>query len=377
MKSICFGISKNDTVFLKGLAILLITLHNIIHRLPEMPVENEFSFHEGGGQVFFTSLFFKYPFDYFFSFLGHYGVQMFIFLSAYAFYLKKDEILTSKFWEFFFVRYKAILIPFSIGIITVSLLNVLLRVFIYPDTHLVTILNSFFGAYIGGVLHLLMLHPFLPDAFPGGLGPWWFISFILQFYLILPLLIKVNITLKNTVVIIFFSILGSFVISNALPEFKLYYTVFGHFPEIFLGFYSAKYLNNYKLDLKSSLMLFLTSFFILLVCNSNSYLWYFANIPAIISFYILFKFIYLIPISFLKKSIFFIGKISMYIFILNGITREFFIFFIKAYPNNSFIYVICLVLYLGSTIMLSYFLFKIQSSLSQKIKFKVNYPKKR
>lgn len=372
MTYIHFGLSKNDSLILKGLAIILISLHNLIHRLPNLPIENEFSYQTSGSEVFFSILFFRNPIEYFISFLGHYGVQIFIFLSAYAFYLRKEEILKSKKWIFFLTRFKRILIPFSIAMVIVSILNVLLRVFVFNAISPSTIINSFLGTYFGGMLHLTMLHPFLPYGTPGGLGPWWFISFILQFYLLLPLLLKININLKNTIILTLIAILGCFIISTTFPEFKLYYTVFGHFPEILLGFYSAKFLRDYKLSVILCVFFFVISFCFLLGCNFYSYLWYFAAIPAVVCFFILFKFVNFIPFKLYTNGIRFIGKISIYIFVLNGITREFFIYYIKLYPENKFVYFVSLVLYLALTIILSNILFKFQSKLPQYIKTLVN-----
>src|SRR5882724_4001424 len=74
-----------DTTALKGAAILSITLHNYFHRLLTNVHENQFSF--GPQRVFeFTSAVIdpRYSLQALLTFLGHFGVQIFIFLSAYG-----------------------------------------------------------------------------------------------------------------------------------------------------------------------------------------------------------------------------------------------------------------------------------------------------
>lgn len=90
-----------DSTFYKGMAILLILLHNFFHLLPPIIGENEQEFSE----LFFKNyihiisqqpeLFFQATL----SFLGHYGVQVFIFLSAYGLTKKyiNSEIVYRKF----------------------------------------------------------------------------------------------------------------------------------------------------------------------------------------------------------------------------------------------------------------------------------------
>ena len=101
----------------------MITLHNLIHKLPNMPIENEFKFHNYGSDIFFSPLFFENPVSFVFSFFGYYGVQIFIFLSAYAFYLKKDEIPDMPYFSFIKKRYLRPLYPLLLSMILVSFLE--------------------------------------------------------------------------------------------------------------------------------------------------------------------------------------------------------------------------------------------------------------
>ncbi len=371
MSLIDLNISKQTSLFLKGLAILIISLHNIIHKLPNLPIENEFSFSNKGAILFFTDSFFKEPFYFVLSFLGHYGVQIFIFLSAYAFYIKKKSIFNVSKKTFFRKRFFRISTALIIAIIAVSFLNVIIKLFIYDSIPIRTILNGFIGTYIGGFLHLLAIQPFLPKGTPGGLGPWWFISFIIQFYLLLPYLLKINYTKTKCIILIIVSIFINFIITKyKLVNFNIFYTVLGHFPEIIFAFYYAKFIRHKKVNFILLTLFFLISTLIVLYCNSNAYLWYFANIPSIfclLSLFLLFQKI--VP----KRGttfLLFIGRISVFIFLLNGITRDFFINYMS--KSSKIVSIILILIYLIATISISYILYELEKIFKKKI-FQIKY----
>src|SRR5260221_10559693 len=89
-------LNKRDTTVLKGLAITAIVLHNFFHLVsPVHP--NEFAFDAARFRLFLDIV--KHPslmLQAFFSFFGHYGVQIFIFLSAYG--LAKSHWADSSDW---------------------------------------------------------------------------------------------------------------------------------------------------------------------------------------------------------------------------------------------------------------------------------------
>ena len=68
----------------------MIIMHNFLHFLPPQPGENEQNFNpirvEKYIEIIFNSP--EYIFQATFSFMGHYGVQLFLFLSAYGLSVK-------------------------------------------------------------------------------------------------------------------------------------------------------------------------------------------------------------------------------------------------------------------------------------------------
>ena len=91
-------LSRNDTAFLKGIAILLIVMHNFCHWLPGCVAENEYTFEAGR-----IGLYLQYIAEggphlllNFFSHYGHYGVPLFLFLSGYGLVKKYEGTITMR-----------------------------------------------------------------------------------------------------------------------------------------------------------------------------------------------------------------------------------------------------------------------------------------
>lgn len=79
---------------LRGIAILGIMLHNYCHWLGFAVKENEYTFSAGNAVQFWYKL---TSFDHdilihFFSFLGHYGVPVFLFVSGYGLVMKYENL---------------------------------------------------------------------------------------------------------------------------------------------------------------------------------------------------------------------------------------------------------------------------------------------
>src|SRR5690554_982261 len=94
--------SKKDTTYFKGIAILMIVIHNYLHILPGFGIENEFLFKEYNIQSFLKNVTIGSFYNFIaavFSFLGHYGVQIFFFFSAYGLTIQyaKRKVTKKKF----------------------------------------------------------------------------------------------------------------------------------------------------------------------------------------------------------------------------------------------------------------------------------------
>ena len=159
-----------DTAILKALAITAIILHNFFHLIGPTH-QNEFSFSAARFPLFVqTMLRPELAFQAFFTFFGHFGVQVFIFLSAYG--LAKSHWNDGSSWAGFMWRRVKKLYP-DIGLAVLPW--VIINCFLAGPSWFVQVLG------LQTLLLLLGVSTILGFGLPV-VGPWWFIAFIVQFY---------------------------------------------------------------------------------------------------------------------------------------------------------------------------------------------------
>ena len=176
------SLNKADTSVYKGMAILMIVVHNFMHRFPS-PREMEFEFVQDGFSIFLESLlqpenlFQAIP-----SYLGHYGVQIFIFLSAYGL-TKKYLHGNLAYWKFLRKRLVTIYPSF--------ILAILLWAFVKAKFHygVFGLFKYLYWNVESVFLKLTLVSNFIPSESFSLVGPWWFISLIFQFYFVYPFLL--------------------------------------------------------------------------------------------------------------------------------------------------------------------------------------------
>ena len=178
-------ISCNDTNRFKGMAILLIVLHNFYHVLPQAPIENEFFFNIENTNYYLKSVIDSFSpisitslFTDFFSFFGHYGVALFIFLSGYGLTIKYSSKEFSNIEKIHFIwkrilRFWKVIIP----LIRRSVLGKMIK---YG--------NGLWETQTDHIGEYLSIITFTQTLIPGKefvvSGPWWFFGAILQLYII-------------------------------------------------------------------------------------------------------------------------------------------------------------------------------------------------
>ena len=316
-------LSKNDTNIIKGLGILMIMFHNFFHLIDPQIGENEFAFSADHFKKFihFTSI---YPLDiirFTFSYFGHYGVQLFIFISSYGLYLAyKNKNVR---WLNFMKRRVGKLYPtLLLGIVSV-------------------ILIWFLGSRLPGLaalksilLKFTLLHGFIPNEALTISGPWWFFSVIVQLYALFPLLLWVLQKAGPNVLlfIAFFFIAISMILDLffKIPGTSVYFTFVGQMPVFSLGLYFAA-----QPQIKISKSILMLSIVVFAFGNVNGYAWYFSFVA--ITIILLTAAILLIPLIRKFKSVNsfleFTGTISLFLFVLNGPHRWPFLKIAEKYDN--------------------------------------------
>ncbi len=168
-------LNRSDAAVLRGLAIVGIILHNFTHWLPYTVKESEYTYSFKWAYYMWDhicTLYKTLPLDLF-SYFGHYGVPVFVFLSGYGLvrkYEEQDGVIPM--WNF--VLYNArklwrLMLPAWV-------------LFMIVDTCLEGMLRFTFRDVLFQLLFLVNLSPapsthILP-------GPYWYFGLTMQLYLI-------------------------------------------------------------------------------------------------------------------------------------------------------------------------------------------------
>lgn len=170
------ALSMKDNSLLKGFAILCIILHNFCHWLPVCALENEYKFYTdrtwalldfwSRGEHVVLNLF---------SYAGHYGVPLFLFLSGYGLVKKYEQgkLEYVCFWRFVFYNAKKLWWLLWLGLLLWFVSDLQLH-----DWH-----------WMHSWTSVLYMVTYLVNFIPHQdrlllLGPWWFFSLIMQLYVI-------------------------------------------------------------------------------------------------------------------------------------------------------------------------------------------------
>jgi peptidoglycan/LPS O-acetylase OafA/YrhL len=316
--------SRSDTNLIKGLGILMIMFHNFFHLIDPEIGENEFTFSADNFKRFihFAG---SYPLDiirFISSYLGHYGVQLFIFMSSYGLYLAyKNKNIR---WLNFMKRRIGKLYPSLVLGIALFMLVYVFQLKILPGLE---VLKS-------SLLKLTLVFGFIPNEALSLSGPWWFFSVIAQLYALFPLLLwGLRKTGPDALVAIAFLFIGISMILNLfvkIPGYSVYFTFIGQMPVFSLGLYFAV-----QPQIKISKNILIISIVVFALGNLNQYAWYFSFVA--ITLILLTGAILLIPIirkfKFLNSFLEFTGSISLFLFVVNGVLREPLILIAERYAN--------------------------------------------
>jgi peptidoglycan/LPS O-acetylase OafA/YrhL len=309
-------ISLAESDFLKGIGISLIFLHNFMHWSGGTGIENEMQFDPNNFAVFSGNYLNSIAdfFIYGFSLFGHFGVQLFIFISAYGLTVKyRDLKLTlPNYITSVLPRFVNVVLLFCLGVFLTKIILLLytdfhhsVQYFLYVFAITVTTYKSFFKP---------LMYEYM--------GPYWYFSLAIQIYILHPFLLRLF-NFRNTGKAKLF---GIYVVVGYLVIIPLYYyskstslsvfsNIIGHLPEIFL----AIYLGVNKIKVNKYLFILLIP--ILILSQIYEWLFPFSFLTASLLLLSLANLLYGIFPRVLLKCVQKIGEISMVIFILNGPLR--------------------------------------------------------
>ncbi|MBN2523291.1 MAG: acyltransferase [Bacteroidales bacterium] len=313
MKKIYFqSITKENTNFLKGLAIVLIVLHNYYKWINPITGQNEFDFS-------FDYIMRSYIFtmanpleliNVSFNFVGHYGVQVFIFISAYGL-TKSFRSKKPSYGKFILHRFDKLYPSFVLAAMLFLIVRIIQEGSLLIDPDMLKNLG----------IQLSLLANFIPGKAIALNGPWWFYSMIFQFYFVFPFFMWLDKKTGNAGLLILaaLSLLFSMLIFNRLEAVSLNSLQFftGHLPEFCLGIFLAK-----RDKIKISYWLIFIAVLLFIGGNMNKWLWPFTYVSFTLLLLLCVQNILKIRNNTkLLRAIVFIGSISMYIFACHGFLR--------------------------------------------------------
>jgi peptidoglycan/LPS O-acetylase OafA/YrhL len=316
-------ISSSETSILKALSIVIIALHNSLH--PFFPVTvnggNEFDFAPTRIQAFTQEVganILSLP-NMLLACFGYCAVFLFFFLSAYGITTKHGDTEDVPYLGFVGKRVTKILLP-VLAISVFTLLFLIAGGNQYGSLKDITASNF--------LLRLSMLSNFSFDQTWKVIGPWWFLSTIIQFYFIFHV---INWGQKKFgdwfyIVISALSMAVLFFLNSPLYDgeiIALRATIIGWLPEISLGCYFAR---TDRINIGTAKAIFLALLCLLLFALGNIFesLWVFSSM-AILLFMILVARPVLNTIECSEtftRFLVYTGNISVYMFLLSGIIRE-------------------------------------------------------
>ncbi len=303
-------LTKTDTDKMRGVAILLIMLHNYFHFLDGSMGENQFTF-DPGKFPSLLNLLIDHPSEIikqFFVYFGHYGVALFFFFSAYGLTIKyknsKIEYIT-----FIKSRFAKIYYFFFAGVIFYFICKYAFAFYDHTtDPFTVDLLWR-------TILKLSLLSNITGNALDI-CGPWWFISVLFQLYFLYPLLIR----LKSKQLLILMSVcwIAQLLVLHLSPYYiQRFMTNFpGHLPVFIAGILCL------KTDIESvNIKAFTGALIVIVIGGFYSLCWVLIPVAVIIASIYIYKQIDPLMGKYTGRFLIFFGKNSIYFFLIHGFLR--------------------------------------------------------
>ena len=228
-------LTRRDTAALKAIAISAIVFHNFFHLLGQVH-ENEVDFEPTRFPAFIAAV--QDPRESIqavFSFFGHYGVQVFIFLSAYG--------LAKRYWDesggvgFVWRRIVKLYPWFLMAVGCGGMLTAVAAGHLW--------MPALADYALGSTAALLGISSLLPNFGLPPIGPWWFIPFIVQWYCLWPLMKRFadRFGRRGLLILSLAAMILTASGNSALAPWRINFleTPLGHMPELCLGIAAGRY----------------------------------------------------------------------------------------------------------------------------------------
>ena len=314
-------ITRQESDAMRGIAILGIVLHNFTHWLHPMVKENEYTFNAHNVERIAVEMLHPnadLPF-HLLSFFGHYGVPIFLFLSAYGLVAKYErEEGECGIWNFLSSHYKKLFIMMITGYSAFVLID-----YMTPHPRHYEIWNIIGQLTMTSNLFCNPDHAIWP-------GPYWYFGLMVQVYLVYRLVLyrgKGSITGKMTesaqnlvavaiAMILLLAQLFMEPLGDALNWYR--YNVFGALPVFVFGMILARRGSSTPRS-KMSYLAYTLLLSVLCIFGSMTFLTWIV-VPFVVCLFTL-CFVRCLPCCILKIFSW-IGTISAAMFVCHPIARK-------------------------------------------------------
>ena len=308
-------LSRTECNAMRGLAIIGIFLHNYCHWLNPVVKENEYQYFQQNVDWMASSICTPdrlLPM-HIFSYLGHYGVPIFLFLSAYGLvmkYEKKKAELPSSL-SFIKYHYMKLFKMMIIGFVAFTMLDL-----ITPGAHNYKFLDIV--AMIGMSNNVLPK----PDdiIWP---GPYWFFGLMLQLYIVYKLFLCRR---SSIIVLVFIAacVFGQLFFDAEGEAINRYrYNFMGGMLPFGLGVLYARY--GHRMTMWGYASMFVMSSLLVCVLSCSFLGWTFVPAFVCTASIGLVKILNVSKFTSIKTSLVWMGSISAALFVCHPITRKIFI----------------------------------------------------
>ena len=342
-------LTRTECNALRGLAIIGIFLHNYCHWLQPVVKENEYQYFQNNVNNLYQVLQGSWNELFFFhilSFFGHYGVPVFLFLSAYGLTIKYEQRRsiaptsnlqvepTLPFFGFIKYHWLKLFRMMIVGFVAFTMVDA-----VTAGSHNYKVMDI-----IGqmGLFNNLLPHP--DDIiWP---GPYWFFGLMIQLYIVYRLLLYRRHWAWNVgLIVICFAIqLACDPESDALNRWR--YNFIGGMLPFGAGLLYARYVRPWSTA--TNLVAFILSVLAILLMSFSYLTWYFVPLAICIASITFVKLLSHLEAAIDSKSLSlmtvlsWVGSISAALFVCHPITRKIFIPISKAgnYWTGLLLYII-------------------------------------
>ena len=290
---------------LRCVAIVSIMLHNFSHWLPGAAPENEFSFSLEHYNYFWDHVIGRDFLIQFFSFFGHLGVPVFVFLTGFGLAQKYDSIEHLQWKPFLYNHWKKLFVPLVVGTFAYLLVMFILEGHLVCSVPRIIAQCSMLLSFISP-MHLLPM-------------PYWYLGMTMQLYIIYVLLVH-----KRTIKSLLFLAIASLIFMACFVNYPQVvvlskFNCIGWLAPLFMGIAYSRYQSKVHVErsIRSMGILSIT-LVIVLICGFNYFTWLLIPLLVVILSVGMVKYVPVI----LQQKMDSIGKNSLYFFIVHPITRE-------------------------------------------------------